>query len=123
VDFKFRNAIYFKIGDTKSFDFTKPLILNLQTLNTDNIKVEVFGFLQKQVFIIELNKEIQLNSKPFRAVIENISPIEITRQKTRTKIPKLWFAFGKPKLTIQNIAVNSNQIEINHNKFNIQEFI
>ena len=123
VDFKFKNAIFFKIGGTKSFDFTKSLILNLQKLNTDNIKIEVFGFFQKQVFIIELNKEFQLNSKPFRIAIENISTIEITRQKIKTKIPSLWFAFGKPKTTIPSVSVNSNQIAINHKKFNTQEYI
>jgi len=123
VDFKFRNAIFFKVGNTKSFDFTKLLILNLQKLNADSIKFEVFGFFQKETFIIDLNKEIQLNSKPFRTVIENISPVEITRQKTKTKTPNLWFAFGKPKVTIQSVSVNSNQITIKSNNFNIQEFI
>ena len=123
VDFKFKNAIYFKVGDFKSFDFTKPLILNLQNSNTDKIKVEVFGFLQKQILVIELNKEIQLNTKPFKTVIENISPIEITRQKTRIKIPNLWFAKGKPKVTVPNIQVHSNQITINTNKFNSQEYL
>lgn len=123
VDFKFRNAIYFKVGDTRSFDFTKPLILNLQKLKTDNIKVEVFGFLQKQVFIIELNKELQLNSKPFRTAIENISPVEITRQKTKVKIPNLWFAEGKPKITIQSVSFKSKHIAIKYNEFKIQEFL
>ena len=123
VDFKFRNAIYFKVGDTKSFDFGIPLILNLQKINTDNIKVEVFGLLQKQIFIIELNKEFQLNSKPFRTAIENISPFEITRQKTRIKIPNLWFAFGKPKVTIPNISIKSKHIAIKSNEFKIQEFL
>jgi hypothetical protein len=123
VNFKFRNATYFKVGNTKSFDFTKPLILNLHTLNTDNIKVEVFGFFQKQVLILELNKEFQLNSKPFRTVIKNISPVEITRQKTRTKIPNLLFAKGKPKVTIQSVSINTTQIAIKHNNFNNQDLL
>lgn len=123
VDIKFKNAIYFKVDDTKSFDFAIPLILNLQTLKADNIKVEVFGFFQKQVFIIELKKEFQLNSKPFRTVIENISPVEITRQKTRIKIPNLRFAFGKPKVTIQSVTVKSKHIAIKSNEFKIQEFL
>jgi hypothetical protein len=123
VDLKFRNAIYLKVGDTKSFDFTKPLILNLQTLNTDSIKVEVFGFFQKQIFIIESNKEIQLNSKPFRTTIENISPVEITIQKTRSKIPNIFFIKGKPKVIIKSISINPNHITININKFNIQEYL
>lgn len=123
VDFKFRNAIYFKVGNTKSFNFTKPLILNLQTLNTSNIKIEVYGFFQKQVFIIEPNKEIHLNSKLFRTTIENISQVEITRQKTRTKIQNFSFDKGKPKVNIHRVFINSNQIAIKSNKFNTQEYL
>lgn len=123
VEFMFRNAIYFKVGDTRSFDFTKPLILNLQKLKTDNIKIEVFGFFQKKVFIIELNKEFQLNSKPFRTAIENISLVEITRQKTRVEIPNLWFVFGNPKITVQSVSFKSKHIAIKSNEFNIQEFL
>lgn len=123
VDFMFINAIYFKIGDTRSFDFTKPLILNVKKLKTDNIKIEVFGFFQKKVFIIELNKEFQLNSKPFRTAIENISLVEITRQKTRVKIPNLWFVFVNPKITFQSVSFNSKHIAIKSNEFKIQEFL
>jgi len=123
VDFKFKNALYFKIGDYKSFDFEKPLILNLQKVKADNIKFEVFGFQQKQVFIIELNKEIQLNSEPFRTTIEYISSVAIVQQKTKVKITNLWFAFGKPKVSNQNVSVNSNPIKIKSNKFKIQEYL
>lgn len=122
VDLKFKNAVYFKIGDYKSFDFAKSLILNLQKVD-NNIKIEVFGFLQKQVFVIELNKEIQLNSKPFRTTIENISPIEITQQKTNIKIAKVWYAEGKPNLSIQDVFVKSNPIKVKFSKFKIQDYL
>ena len=123
VDIMFRNAIYFKVGKSKCFDFKKPLILNLQTLNTDNIKIEVFGFFQKQVLTIKPNKEFQLNSKPFRTVIKNISPFEISRQKTRTKISNLWFAKVKPKVNIQGVSIKKTQIAINNNNFNNHDFL
>lgn len=121
VDFKFRNAIYFKVGNNKSFDFTKPLILNLQRLNTEIIKVEVFGFFQKLVLIIELNKEFQFNSKPLRAEIKNISPVEITRQKIRTKKTKLWMTRDKIKVANKSVSINTPQIAIKYNNFNNQD--
>jgi hypothetical protein len=121
VDFKFRNAIYFKVENTKSFDFTKPLILNLQRLNTEIIKVEVFGFFQKQVLIIELNKEFQINSKLLRAEIKNISPVEITRQKIRTKKTKLWMTRDKIKVANKSVSINTPQIAIKYNNFNNQD--
>jgi len=123
VDFKFKNAIYFKVGETKSFDFTIPLILNLQNLKTNNIKVEVYGFLQKQVFIVELNKEIELDTKSFRTKLEKLSLIGIPRQKTKIKITNFLFAFVKPNILIQSVSVNSNNITIKSNKFKIQEYI
>ncbi len=137
VDFKFKNAIYFKVGETKSFNFSIPLILNLQSLQTNNIKVEVYGFLQKKVFVIELNKEIQLNTKSFKTKFENLSPVAIPEQKTKLKIPNFWFALSKPKIKIQSVSVNTNNIKIKiqsvsvntnnikikSNKFKIQEYI
>jgi len=123
VDFKFRNAIFFKVGNTKSFDFTKLLILNLQKLNADSIKIEVFGFFQKDTFIIDLNKEIQLNSKPFRTVIENISPVEITGQKIRTKKTKLWMTRDKIKVANKSVSINTPQIAIKYNNFNNQDLL
>jgi hypothetical protein len=123
VDFKFKNAIYFRVGETKSFDFSIPLILNLQSLETNNIMVEVFGFLQKQIFVIELNKEIQLNTKSFKTKFENLSPVAIPEQKTKVKIPNFWFALNKPKIKIQSVSVNASNITIKSNKFKIQEYI
>lgn len=123
VDLKFKNAFYFKIGNFKSFDFEKPLILNLQKVKADNIKLEIFGFRQKQIFVIDLNKEIQLNSKPFKTTIESISSITITQQKTNIKIANLWFTESKPKVSNQNVSVNSNPIKIKSSKFKIQEYL
>jgi hypothetical protein len=85
--------------------------------------VEVFGFLQKQIFVIELNKEIQLNTKSFKTKFENLSPIAIPEQKTKVKIPNFWFALNKPKIKIQSVSVNASNITIKSNKFKIQEYI
>lgn len=123
VDLEFKNAVYFKIGDFKSFDLTKPLILNLQNVTSNKITIEVFGFLQKQVFIIELNKEIQLISKSFKTTIENISSVSINQQKTKVKITNFLFAKDKPKINNQNVFINPNSIKIKSNKFKIQEYL
>lgn len=123
IDFKFKNAIYFKVGETKSFDFSIPLILNLQNLKTNKIMVEVYGFLQKQIFIIELNKEIDFDTKSFKTKLENLSLIGIPRQKTNLKISKFLITFDKPKVMIQSISANSNNISMKSNKFKIQEYI
>ena len=123
VDLKFKNAIYFKVGKIKSFDFSIPLILNLQNLQTKSIKVEVFGFLQKQVYEIELNKEIKLETKSFKTKFENLSLIEIPRNKAKLKIANFWLSLGKTKVRIQSVSVNTNNITIKSNKFKIQEYI
>jgi hypothetical protein len=123
VDFKFRNAIYFKVGGAKSFDFSIPLILNLQNINTNKIKIEVYGFLQKEILFIELNKEIRLNTNSFKTTIENLRLVELTRQKIKRTKDNIWFANEKPKVDVQCFSVNLNNIKINFSKFKIQEYI
>jgi len=123
VEFKFENAVYFRVGETKSFDFSIPLILNLQNQQRNNIEIEVYGFLQKKVFVIKMNKEIILNTKSFQTKFENLSPVAILEQKTKIKISNIWFNDRKPKVKIQSISVNANNITIKSSKFKIQEYI
>lgn len=119
----FKNAIYFKFGDTKSVNFTKPLIFNLKNFNSDKLILEVFGFRNKQVIELEIYKEIYLNLTPFKAAVDNIDPIEIIRQKTTTQINDHRLSFGKPRVVIPNISINSNHQLIKFSDFKTQEFL
>ena len=123
VNLEFTNAIYFKVGNFKSFDFSKPLILNLKNLNTSTIKVEVYGFFQNQIFLIELKKEIQINSQVFQTRFIDLSSVELPRQKTKLQITNYCFSKDKPKIRTQNFSINSKNIRINFSKFKIQEYI
>lgn len=122
VNFKFENAIYYRFGEYKSFDFDKPFILNLQKIKTDKIILEVFGFRQKQIFEIEIKKEIQLDSKMFETKISNLNLIT-REQRTNLKLADVSFFFSKPHVNIQNKSFKLNPIKLEFNKFIIKEYI
>lgn len=130
VEMKFKNAIYFKVNGFKSFDFNKQLIFDLKEIKTNNIKIEVFGFLQKQVSVIEIKKDFQLNSKPFRTSIKNISYVQLLRQKPQIKGLSFrinsnnpYINIQEPRLITQEIAINSKPIRVKFNQFKIQEYL
>ena len=123
VDFKFKNAVWFRIGNYKSYDFSKPIILNLENIQTDTINFEVFGFFQKQVYKIALNKEAQINTQPFKTKIDNINIVELVQQKTRTRIPKIGLHIADPTFVFEKIAVKPQNIQINYKPFKTQDYI
>lgn len=123
IEFKFKNAVWFKIGKFKSFDFSKPIILNLGNITTDTIHFEVFGFFQKQVYVINLNKEAQINTQSFKTKIDNINIVELVQQKTRTRISKIGLHIADPTFVFEKIAVKPQNIQINYKPFKIQDYI
>ena len=123
VDFKFKNAVWFRIGKFKSFDFSKPIILNLENIQSDTINFEVFGFFQKQVYEIDLNRENQINTQPFKTKIDNINTVELAQQKTRTRIPKIGLHIANPTFVFEKIAVKPQNIQINYQTFKSQDYI
>lgn len=123
VDFKFKNAVWYKVGEFKSFDFSKPIILNLENIQSDTINFEVFGFFQKQVYEINLNRETRINTQPFKTKIDNINIVELVQQKTRTRIPKIGLHIADPTFVFEKIAVKPQNIQINYQTFKIQDYI
>lgn len=123
VELKFRNAIYFKVGDMRKVEFSKPLVLNLELLATKTINVEVFGFFQKQVFIIDLKKEIQTNTESFKTTIQNFRTFELGDYKTELSLIKLRLSALKPEIFNRNVSINSSPITVNFTKFKFQNFL
>ena len=123
VDFKFKNAVWFRIGNFKSYDFSKQIVLDLENIHTDTINFEVFGFFQKQVYEINLNKEAQINTQPFKTKIDNINIVELVQQNTRTRIPKIGLHIADPTFVFEKIAVKPQNIQINYQTFKIQDYI
>lgn len=123
IDFHFKNAIWFKIGNVKGFGVRQSVILDLHKIKSKSINLEVFGFFQKQVYVINLNKETEINTKHFNTKIDNIRSVEIIEQNTRILIPKTSLFFKKPIFKNEKISVKMETIKIQHRKFNTQHYI
>ena len=122
VDFKFKNAIWFRIGNIKGYDFTRPLILNLQSIKANSINLEVFGFLQKQVCEINLNKEAKINSASFKTRITNINTINLLKQNAIIQIPQTGLLMKKPILSFEKISIINKNIKVHYKPFKTQEY-
>lgn len=123
VHFKFRNAVRFRIGNYKSYDFSKEIVLDLENIQTETVLFEVFGFFQKQVYEINLNKVNRINTQPFKTKIDNINIVELVQQKTRTRIPKIGLHIADPTFVFGKIAVKPQNIQINYKPFEIQDYL
>lgn len=123
VELKFENAIYFKVGNLRKFEFSKPLVLNLELVATKTINVEVIGFFQKQVFIIDLKKEIQTNTESFKTTIQNFRTFELPDHKIELSLNQPKVNVFKPKISIQEFIIKSSPITINFTKFKSQDFL
>jgi hypothetical protein len=123
VDFKFKNAVWFRIGNYKSYDFSKQIVLDLESTQTETVLFEVFGFFQKQVYEINLNKESRINTQPFKTKIDNINTVELAQQKTRTRIPKIGLHIADPTFVFEKIAVNTYNLQLDYKPFKIQDYI
>lgn len=123
VELKFENAIYFKVGNLRKFEFSKPLVLNLELVTAKTINVEVFGFFQKQVFIIDLKKEVKTNTESFKTTIQNFRTFELGDHKTELSLIKPRLNALKPEIFIRNVNINLSPITIKFTKFKSQDFL
>lgn len=132
VNFLFENVLYFKIGKKKYLELSRPVIINLQRENVENIKIEIIGFRQKQDCLVEVNKQMHLatdsfNTKPNKAklgVILQAKP-KITLPNFIQSVDKLKIGLSnlRPNLSIQSFSIHSKRITVNNNKFNTQDYI
>ncbi len=123
IDFKFKSAVWFSIGNIKGTDFTKPIILNLQNIKSDTLNLEVFGFFQRQVYKINLNREAKINTQTFKTKIDNINTVELVEQKTKTTIPIIALQIDKPILSFEKISITHKNVNFNYKPFKIQDYI
>lgn len=123
VHLNFKNAIYFKIGNHRFFELQKPIILDLEKLETKEVQIEIFGFRQSKVYTIDIKKEIQLSPEPFYTKIKNISTFKIDQQNMDILIPRFRISRVNPRFKSHDVYIKTNQIQIVFDNFKIQELI
>ena len=122
LDFKFKNAVWFRIGKFSSYNFSKQVILDLENIHSDKINFEVFGFFQRQVFDIKINKNVQFNTQSFKTQFDNMGII-LPQKKIVTRTPKIGLHIPNLNSTIETISVKQQNIELDYKPFKIQDFI
>ena len=120
---KFLNAIWIDVNSVKRIYSNTPIILNLQNINSNNINVVVHGFLSKRKYTISVNKEDRLNSQFFKTETLQISTISNKASVIKNSITAPILNSNKPKLTYKSIKVFDKTIQINHNKFKLQDYL
>lgn len=128
IDFQFNNAIWYKTESLKSVDVGKPIILNIQNIKSEILEFEVYGFFQKQIFHIQLNKEAHIDSTSFKTQLFNNavsidSNCTIKTPKLLTQIIKPFIILDAPTVTLRDFSTQNNQITIIHSQFKTQDYI
>lgn len=130
------NAVYFKIGSYKSFDFKRPIVLNISKFNSHSVFVKIYGFSQTSLCEIKLNREIQINFKPFATNILNLKDLVICNSRPKSinhfqglqyihqNIGRIEAEFNSNYAPIRSkILYNSLPIQIKFNPFKSEEFL
>lgn len=123
VDFKFKNAVWYRIGNYKNYVFKKQLVLDLEFIKSSKVIFEVYGFFQKQVFEINLNRENKFDSDAFNFKVFNVSELKVSNNiiylnPTSIKILPYYL-----KCNIDNIFHTNRNIKIQFKQFKIQEYL
>lgn len=115
IDIKFKNAVWYKIGGIQKTDFNYPLVLNLKNIEADTLQLEVNGFWQQKVFLINLAKEAELNTQYFSTKINKIKELMIVRQNKLVTIPGFTVLSQTTRLVGQDISVVQPKIKLKYN--------
>jgi len=137
VDFNFKNALWFQIGEYKSIDFSKQMVLDLENIPNDIIFFEIYGFFQKQVYSIKLEKENRIDTESFKITIANkisfelvpkliiksINSFVLKQPKAKTKMPEIELNRAFLSTNLQSISIQQHKVETDFKPFKIQEYL
>jgi hypothetical protein len=123
LDFQVSNAIWFRLGNLSGTKFNKPIVLNLNQINEDQLILEFIGLFQKRSCTIDLRKEASLNSGGFRTEIKHIHKVSVSIPDSRVHISDVNCIRYKPHLSQKHIQIQNQNLRIKLFHFNIEEHI
>ncbi|MBK0370085.1 hypothetical protein [Flavobacterium agrisoli] len=123
LELNFKNAIWYKIDNTKSYHFAKPIILNLEDTPYHQIEIEVFGYSQKETITINLDKVGSINSSLFKTEFKDLSFIELIPPELSVKQKKIKVVHKQPSCNLTDITIKRASININFEPFKNQDFL
>ena len=123
IKYEFLNAIWIDINGVKKIYSNIPIVLNLQNIDTHNLDVFVYGFFSRKKYTISLNKQERLNNQLFKTEVLQIGTISPKASVINSSIPLPILTRNNPKLTYKALKVFDKTIQINHNKFKLQDYL
>jgi len=123
LNIDFNNVIYYKINGIKYFNIKSHIYLNLKKIKTNKLEFEVFGFFQKQIFTVEIDKEIDFNSNQFQAKINQLHFEFIDEYKVIIKNNLINHNSPKVKLNITKTQINTVPFKLNFNTYKIENYL
>lgn len=123
VDIVFKNGIWYKIGGYKSILSNKPIVIDLANIKSDILNIEVYGFFQKKELTINLNKVGKISSESYNIKFSKLSAFNLESIKIKLKLLKPELLIKGPNVQLNYLKLNMPKIEINHNLFQIQDYL
>ncbi len=123
IQYRFRNALWYRFTSIKSTIGKKPIVINLDKLKSRKIQLIVYGFFRKKVCFIEVRTENILTTDSFKTkvkglfVTDKFTPNVVLSKKDLFIKKRL---AGPKQVTIQ---FNNKDIHINHSLFNQTDFV
>lgn len=123
VEFQFKNALWFRIGNFRSAKFDKRIVLNIQNVDSETLPFEVFGLNQKQTFQIQLQKELTLETGTFKTRITNHNRLKLQPFQLLSRTPKIGITPYIPIVKRTELRAESKPVQMKYNQFKTEDFI
>ncbi len=123
IKFEFKNAIWYRVAGKKFTSLKKPVVIPLPENFTGTVNFEVFGFFKRQVIPVEIRHQWKISENAFYPKMTRSFVEQVDLRKVSPLIPELTVVTGYPQMTLSNVATPLKKIEINHDEFNINEYI
>ncbi len=121
INYRFRNALYYRFKNIKTLE-KQIKIFNLSNFDNE-FDLVVYGFFQKKVYQIKVERKLELDNSNFKA-----STLNLNLKLSEIKIPRLtpeniYCTIHKPIITKSNIEIENKKLAISNSTFNQNDFI
>lgn len=122
VDFKFENAIWYRVGQFKSIVSNNPIVLDLSNVRSNKVEIIVYGLFQTQVLTVDIKKRGQVDIESLTINLPKLTSLSIDLVKLKREVNeanKITLKMGKVRPRIGHPYLINNNIEYGYNNFKI----
>ncbi len=122
IEFQFRNAIWFKVGNKKFIDIKTPLVLNLANIPNSKITLTIRGLGQLLTYEINLAKEARLTKNSFKSNIQNLRA-RLVQASIQYRSQQLYINAAPTHVRVSDISITTDDFFITPTPFKLQYYI